>query len=140
LPGAGAALGTAPAAPPAPDHAVTEKSSSSRAPMWVTLASTTLLAGGAVTFGVLTERSNKDLDRELDRFPGDKASIDGARSDLKRNALLTDVFSAAAVVSGGAFLYFALSGTSSGSSESTHAKVGVGVAPTLGGVHAFGRF
>ena len=59
----------------------------SKAPMWITLATTGLFAGGAVTFAVLTKKSDDDLDRELNKIPANPDRITAARDDLKRNAL-----------------------------------------------------
>jgi hypothetical protein len=101
----------------------------SRPAMWIALSTTALFTGGAVTFAVLTNEASKDLDDELNRIPADQSSIDDTRSRLRRDALLTDVLTAGAVVSGGFFLYFALSG--SGSSARTEAA-------TLR-VHPYGR-
>lgn len=108
-----------------------------RLPFWVTLGSTVVLTGGAVSFGVLTHRADQNLTRELGKFPANQDAIDHARSDLRRDALITDLFTASAIVSGGAFLYFALSGPG-GASESH--DTALRVAPTLGGATAFGRF
>jgi hypothetical protein len=100
-----------------PEHAP------SRVPFWITLTSTALLTGGAVTFGVLTNNANQNLDHELGRFPSDSGSISNARSTLKRDALLTDIFTGAAVVSGGFCLYFALTTGSRHTSEKSMAVV-----------------
>jgi hypothetical protein len=109
----------------------------SNAPMWITLVTTGLFAGGAVTFGLLTRKSDEDLDKELNRIPADSDRIEDSRDELKRNALLTDAFTGAAVISGGFFLYFALSGSSS-SSQSTNS--GVRVVPAGTGVRVLGNF
>lgn len=104
-------------------------SNGSRPAMWIALSSTALFTGGAVTFAVLTNKASKDLDDELNRIPANQSSIDDTRSRLRRDALVADVLTAGAVVSGGFFLYFALSG--SGSSARTEAA-------TLR-VHPYGR-
>lgn len=101
----------------------------SRPAMWIALGATALFTGGAVTFAVLTNKASKDLDDELNRIPANQSSTDDARSRLRRDALLTDGLTAGAVLSGGLFLYFALSG--SGSSARTEAA-------TLR-VHPYGR-
>jgi hypothetical protein len=120
-----------------PEPASATTPARSKAPVWVTLVTTGLLTGGAVTFGVLTASANTRLDRELDTFPGNKARIDDARSELKRDALLADVFAGSAVISGGFFLYFALSG---GATRSTGEEKAVRVSPTARGVRITGTF
>jgi hypothetical protein len=105
--GAGAATGPMPAGYDSGDDGP------SRAPLWISLVATGVFAGGAVTAAVLTNRSDDELERELGRYPSTEEAIDDARSELKRNALLTDVFTAAAAVAGGFSIYFALSGQSS---------------------------
>jgi len=114
----------------------------SEAPVWITLVSTGLLTGGAVAFGVLTQKANERLDRELDAFPGNRLRIEDARSELKRDALVTDALTAGAVLSGGLFLYFTLSGSGSRSGPTAREKVGtfVRVSPAGTGVRVTGTF
>jgi hypothetical protein len=82
----------------------------SRTPLWISLISTAVVAGGAVTFGALASSLDSELDRELARLPADQARVNDLRSDLKRNAALSDVFTVGAVIGAGVSLYFALSG------------------------------
>jgi tetratricopeptide (TPR) repeat protein len=111
----------------------------SKAPMWVSLVATGLFTGGAVTFGVLTKKADSKLDDQLNRLPASQSALDGARSDLKRDALLTDGLAAAAIVSGGFFLYFALTNSSNDSSRTTGGTtVKVGAAGK--GIRVFGEF
>jgi hypothetical protein len=137
-------LGPAPAAvlhdEPEPVAPVVTKRS--KVPMWVSLTAAGIFTGGAVTFGVLTKKSDDKLDQELANIPGDAAAIESARDELKTNALLTDVFAGAAIVSTGLFVYFAVSGASSGSTVEAKAQprptVKVG---TMGaGLRVFGEF
>lgn len=116
----------------------------SKVPMWVSLGAAAAFTGGAVTFGVLTKKSDKKLDDELGK-PDNETGIESARDELKTNALLTDVFAGAAIVSTGLFVYFAVSGASSGSSATVEAKyvprkptVKVGAMGT--GLRVFGEF
>jgi hypothetical protein len=111
---------------------------SGNAPFWITLASTTLLTGGAVTFGVLTHSADQRLDRELAAFPGSQSGIDDARSTLKRDALITDVLTGAAVVSGGLCVYFAIKGSHGKSTETAQKTLRVGAAGP--GVRVMGTF
>ena len=125
---------------PLPEQDTPQKvEEASNAPMWITLVTTGLFAGGAVTFALLTRKSDQELDNELDRIPANPNRIDDARDELKRNALFTDAFTAASVVSGGFFLYFALSGSGS-SSRSQATNTGVRVAPAGTGVRVLGTF
>jgi hypothetical protein len=111
---------------------------SSNAPFWITLASTTLLTGGAITFGVLTHSADQRLDHQLATFPASQSSVDDARSTLKRDALVTDIRAGAAVVSGGLCVYFAIKGSHGKSSETAHRTLQVGAAGP--GVRVLGTF
>jgi PEGA domain len=111
---------------------------SSNVPFWVTLASTTLLAGGAVTFGVLTNSANSRLDHELNSFPASQSGINDARSTLKRDALITDVLTGTAVVSGGFCVFFALHGPHGKSTQAAQTTLRVG--PAGPGVRMLGTF
>ena len=82
---------------------------------WVSAVVTGALAAGAITFALVTEKSNHDLDTELNRFPESPHGVSDARTRLKTDAALTDVFSGAAVVGLATTLYFAF--TSGRSSE-----------------------
>ncbi len=111
----------------------------SKAPMWITLVTTGLFTGGAVTFAVLTKKSDKDLDKELDTFPTDPARVNKARDEVKRNALITDGLTAAAVVSGGLFVYFAIA-TSGGSAKTDTKTAHVRIVPAPTSLHVVGNF
>jgi hypothetical protein len=111
---------------------------SSNVPFWVTLTSTTLLTGGAVTFAVLTRSANQRLDHQLGAFPGNQSGIDDARSTLKRDALVTDILTGAAVVSGGLCIYFAIKGSHGKSTETAQKTLQVGAAGP--GVRVLGTF
>jgi hypothetical protein len=115
----------------------TEKASSN-APFWITLASTALFTGGAITFGVLAHNADQKLDDELNKFPANPNSIEDARSTLKQDALLTDIMTGAAVVSGAFCVYFAVSGSHSSASASQSANLRI--APTANGVRVLGNF
>ena len=60
-----------------------------------------VFAGAAVSFGLATRNADRDLDRELNRYPTTASHIDDARSTLQRDAALTDGFAAAADISRG---------------------------------------
>jgi len=112
---------------------------SSTAPFWITLASTAVFTGGAITFGILAHNADQKLDDELNKFPGNPDSIQDARATLKQQALLTDIMTGAAIVSGGFCLYFALSHSShSSSGQNKAANLRVGAAGT--GVRLLGNF
>lgn len=107
-----------PAASAIPSKAASEpKSEQSRglsAPFWVSAIATGVFTGTAVTFGIVSLNKNQKLDDELNRHPTNPQAIEDARSSLKTSALLTDVFTGAAVVGAVATVYFAVT---SGSSE-----------------------
>ncbi|HYQ27353.1 MAG TPA: hypothetical protein VER04_09035, partial [Polyangiaceae bacterium] len=98
----------------------TEGSHGLSTPFWISAVATGLFTGTAVTFGVVSLNRNQKLDDELNRYPANPQAVDDARSSLKTSALLTDVFTGAAVVGAAATVYFAL--TSSGSSTEAPAK------------------
>jgi PEGA domain/Tetratricopeptide repeat len=113
----------------------------SKAPMWITLASTGLLAGGAVTFAVITKKADDELERELNKMPLDQDRVTSKRDDVKRNALLTDGFTAASVISAGLFVYFAISTSKSSSSDAkTTTTANVRIAPSPTSLHVIGNF
>ncbi|HMJ10417.1 MAG TPA: PEGA domain-containing protein [Polyangiaceae bacterium] len=99
-------------------------------PMWISLVATGLFAGGAVTFGVLARSSDEELDRKLDEYPANKNGIDDTRSELKRNALLTDAFAGAAIVGAGFTVYFAFNAPEKPAAEKDSARARP--APRLG--------
>ena len=114
-----------------------------RTAMWISLAATGAFTVGAGVFALLAQDAKRDFEHQLGVFPTSKADINEARSNLVRNAAITDGLAAAAVVSGGLTLFFALSG--GGSKEApagtTHAAAPrLRIAPTLGGVVAVGSF
>jgi hypothetical protein len=113
----------------------------SKTPMWITLATTGLLAGGAVTFAIMTNKADDDLDKELNRFPLDEKKVDDARDKLKRDALITDGFTAASVISAGFFVYFAISTSKSSSADNrTTTTANVRIAPSYNSLHVVGNF
>lgn len=96
---------------------------------WISAASTVALAGGAVAFGLVTNSANHSLDTALNQFPADPNHLNNLRSDVKRDAALTDGFTAAAVIAAGFTVYFAISGAHSSKAQEP-AQVGLRVAPT----------
>jgi tetratricopeptide (TPR) repeat protein len=118
--------------------ATTDEASGSRLPMWISIASTGVFAGAAGTFALLTRQSKKDLEQEVDKYPYNRAAADDARSELKRNALLTDVFLAGTVVAGGLSAYFILSGPSAPEAQDRARHTGVRVSAS--GVTLDGTF
>ncbi|HET9958283.1 MAG TPA: PEGA domain-containing protein [Polyangiaceae bacterium] len=78
-------------------------------PFWIGLGTTVALAGGATVFGVLTGRADNRLDDALRTYPTKESEIEDARSELRRNALLTDVLAGGALVSAAVTIYFAVS-------------------------------
>ena len=121
---------------------VEARSERPRTAMWISLAATGAFTVGAGVFALLAQDAKRDFEQQLGVFPSRKADIDEARSNLVRNAAITDGLAAAAVVSGGLTLFFALS--SGGSKEAPAgtraAAPPLRIAPTLGGVVAIGSF
>jgi len=100
-----------------------EQSQGLSTPFWVSAIATGLFTGAAVTFGVVTLNKNQKLDDELNRPPSSSnaQAIDDARSSLKTTALLTDVFTGAAIVGAATTVYFAVTSGSSGEAPSAKA-------------------
>jgi tetratricopeptide (TPR) repeat protein len=128
------------AAPAQNDRMATGVSSGSvNTPLWISLVATGLSAGGAVTFALMTQSSKRKVDDELERFPADRAAVEDARDEAKRNALITDVCLGATAVAGGLSVYFALSGSSS-TKEQPSARSGIFVRPMGTGLRVESRF
>lgn len=85
------------------------RESRSRAPLWISMIATGVLAGGAVTFGLMARTSDERLNRELSRVPADRGRVNEMRAALQRNAAFCDGLTAGAVVAAGLSLYFLLS-------------------------------
>jgi PEGA domain len=102
--------------------------------LWISLAATGVFASGAAVFGVLTLQKNKDLDRELQRYPADTGKIGDVRDSVKLNAGLTDGLAAAAGISAVFTVYFLVSDRS----EKDKASARLLVAPQ--GVAVTGTF
>lgn len=100
-----------PVAPPPIDVKLREPEPSvNRAPLWVSVISTAVLAGSAATFGAVASSSDSELDRELSRLPADQGRVADLRSRIEVHATLCDVLTASAVIGAGISLYLALSG------------------------------
>jgi len=108
---AGASMGAAESGPQATAGAPARSLST---PFWVSAVATGLFAGTAVTFGILAEQRDQKLDDRLNQFPTDEQAVADARSSLKRDAALTDVFMGASLVAGLATVYFGLTSPSTG--------------------------
>ena len=78
-------------------------------PFWISAIATGVFTGAAVTFGVVSLNRDQKLDDALNHYPTDPQAIDDARQSLKTSAVLTDVFTGAAIVGAAATVYFALS-------------------------------
>jgi len=114
-----------------------------RTAMWISLAATGAFTVGAGVFALLAQDAKRDFEQQLGVFPSTRADIDEARSTMVRHAAITDGLAAAAVVSGGFTLFFALSSVGSReipTATSPAATPRVSFSPTLGGVAAVGSF
>lgn len=88
------------ALPPAPPD---------RSALWASLVASGALTGATLTFGVLTQSANAQLDERLARRPPSRASVEASRERVRTFALLTDVFGLAAVGAAGLSTYLWLS-------------------------------
>lgn len=75
-------------------------------PFWISAGATTVFAGAAVTFGIVTGAADRDLDTELNRLPADPRRIEQERGRVKTFAALTDGFGAGAIVGAAFAIYF----------------------------------
>jgi len=105
-----AAVAAAPNAPKEPPPA--EQSHGLSTPFWISAVATGVFTAAAVSFGVVTLNRNQKLDDALNQHPTDPQAIDDARDSVKANALLTDVFTGAAIVGAAASVYFGLTSPS----------------------------
>jgi tetratricopeptide (TPR) repeat protein len=106
----------------APTSAAADSSRGVPAGAWIGFVAAGVFGGAAVTFGILTQKQDEDLDRELSKYPADRQKIDDERSKLKLYAGLTDGFAGAALVSAVVGTYFAFSGSSDHGAESARAR------------------
>jgi tetratricopeptide (TPR) repeat protein len=116
--------------------------SAKRQPLKIGLISSTVVMGGCAIatgiFGVLALDARKSFNDELSKIPNSKDNVDSARTTMKRDAYMTDVFGAATLVAGGAALYFLLSDT--GPKRLSGKKSSVALAPTVGGLLLYGQW
>ena len=90
-----------PSPPPPPPE-------TSRLPVWIGLGGTVLLAGGAVTFGLLSRSAEKSRDRELGRFPGNPDALKSDADRARGFALAADIMGGLALVGAGVTVYLAV--------------------------------
>ncbi len=102
------------------------------------------LAAGAVVTGVLALGASSDLEAQRTSGTATRDDLEAARSKTQTFALVTDILTGCAVVTGGLTLYFTI--TSGSSSDAKPAAAGVFVKPTMkvgvtpGGVTLLGTF
>lgn len=98
-------------------------------PVWIGWTATGALAGGATAFGIAALGESRKLTDDLNK-PTPKSDIDAAHQSTTTLALVSDIFSGAAIVAGGVTLYFAL--TSRRSASTAELRVGPGSALVQG--------
>ncbi len=106
--------------------------------MWIGVGVTGALTAGTVVFGLLTLSAKKDLDGLAGKLDVKTGDMDDARSKVKRDALVTDVLGAAAIVGAGITTYLALSGSGASRTGATAPSVHVAISPFGGSV--YGQF
>ncbi len=113
-----------------------------KAPVRIGLVTSSLVAGGCAiatgVFGVMALNAKSDFEKELDKIPNSKDNIDSARSKLRTDARLTDVFGAATLISGGVALYYLLSDP--GPKKISGKTSSIALAPTVGGLLVHGEW
>ncbi len=110
----------------------------SKTPAYVAIGITGGLAITAAVFAFVTRHEEGQLDSLRNQFPVTTQALDDQRSLVKRDALLTDIFTGAAMISAGFAIY--LSVTRLGAAEKpdpgTHVQLGIG----LSGISVAGAF
>lgn len=112
--------------------------SPSRAPLVVSLATMGVSAVATGVLGWLTLRAKRDFDNHLDTFNVSPTQLDSDRSRLRAFALATDVAAVVTLAAGGFSLYFALSGGSESTTQTSGPRAFVALTPTLGGAAVHG--
>jgi hypothetical protein len=93
---------------------------------------TLLMAGGAVTFGILASRESTTLSTERSTYPASSATLDHDASVTRTDSILADSLTAGALLVGGVTLVSALlsrsAAPSRGSNDAPHVVLGPGSA------------
>lgn len=106
---------------------------------WVSLAATGVFAAGATVSGILASSAKGDYDEQLDTYPTTAQDVQDAADKTDRLALMTDIFTGAAVTAGVVTIIFAASGPDDDAGAAKNDRgVRVGVGP--GSVALGGRF
>lgn len=111
-------------------------------PVWVSGIATATLGVGTIVFGVLTTRTNSQLSKKLDTFPGNQSAIDDSRHDVRVLAAVTDVFGIATLLAAGTGVYFLASPLHESGAEEQQVQPGADlrVSAGFGGVTIEGSF
>ncbi len=139
-----AAVGNTEAPTPTTDPAVKMPSKpepsrpKSKTPAYVAIGLTGGLAITAGVFALVTRTAESDLDALRNKFPVTPKELDDQRSLVKRDALLTDIFTGAAVVSAGFAIYLSVTRLRSQETPTRSTSVQVGIGPT--GISLAGAF
>jgi PEGA domain len=114
--------------------ALDEPTSSHAGSTWRTVGwgTTLLMAGGAVTFGILASRESTALSAERSTYPASSATLDHDASVTHTDSILADSLTAGALLVGGVTLVSALLSRSAtpgrGSNDAPHVVLGPGSA------------
>lgn len=126
--GGAVAGGTLPAGPEAP-----QTRPKSRAPFYIGLTATGLLAGGTAVFAIVTSGKHSDYESAIGTPNVSKATIEDARSSTKTMALVADVFAGATIVSAGlTVMAFVLTSGDESTKAATHVMPKLTAKPMIG--------
>ncbi|NOU27459.1 MAG: PEGA domain-containing protein [Polyangiaceae bacterium] len=89
-----------PVVAPPPPHDVVVVDIPSRAPFFVGVASTAVLTGGTIVFGLMSIGAKSSLDRKIGELGVTPGDVESAQSKVKTFTILTDVVGGAAIVAG----------------------------------------
>jgi hypothetical protein len=118
---------------------------------WISLGVAGALALGTAVSAILAQNAETNFERELARVPNTRASIDDARTSMKRYAAVTDVLLGATAVASAVTIYFAVQeldgfggeraqGGGPKSPRAPQRRPALAVSPAVGGLTVWGHF
>ncbi len=118
-----------------------EPTAPSRVGLVVSLSTTAALAVGTGVFGYLALGAQSDFKDQVNTYPNTREKVDDARSKSRTYGYVADAMGAAALISGGVALYFAVThARDSRKREFRKSAEPIVLAPTLGGMVLSGSF
>jgi hypothetical protein len=108
---------------------------------WISLGATGVLALGTAVSAILAQNAEASFEREIDRIPNTRQSIDDSRRSMKRYAAVTDVLLGATAVAAAVTIYFVVQEEGPVLERSARSRaLVVSVRPLPGGLSLGGSF